>query len=344
MRAVVLRNIGGPEELRLETISDPTPSDEDCVVRVRAAAVCGRDLIDRRGGFPAMKLPTVLGHEFAGEIERVGRVAAERGFVPGDRVLNLHRPSCGACRSCTSGRPILCERAWQSLGHTIDGAYAELVSVHHGALVRIPESVPFDAASTLMCTAGVALQALRTRGRVERGEIVLVTGASGGVGVAAIQLARWLGATVIAVTTSPSKEGALVELGVDHVLVCPDCRFHEEARRLTGGRGVDVAVELTGSATFGSSIRSLRRGGRLIVVGNLDAAKVDLNLGAMIVYGLEIVGSASCTREDLEDVLSLVRTGIFAPRIDRTLPLDRAQDAHRLLAERSVFGRVVLVP
>lgn len=343
MRAVVLRKTGGPEQLVPEELPDPVPSGADVLVRVRASAVCGRDLIDRRGGFPAMKLPTVLGHELAGEVVRLGEGAAESGLAVGDRVVNLHRPSCAACGPCLAGKPILCERAWQSFGHTIDGAYAELVVAHHRTLVKIPDALPFDAASTLMCTAGVALYALRSRGRLALGETALITGASGGVGAAAIQLARRMGARVIATTTSPAKAGRLAELGAHEVIVSQDGRFQGEVIRRTGG-GADLCLELTGSATFPAAIRSLRRGGRMVVVGNIDAAKIELNLGALILYGYEIVGSASCTHQDLTDVLALVVRGELVPLIDRTLPLAEAAQAHRLLAERAVVGRIVLLP
>src|SRR5687768_8121021 len=117
MRAVVLRKTGGAEQLALEDAPDPSPAGPDVLVRLRASAVCGRDLIDRRGGFPMMELRTILGHEFAGEVVSVGDAAAESGLRPGDRVMNLHRPSCTLCRGCLAGKPILCERAWQSFGH-----------------------------------------------------------------------------------------------------------------------------------------------------------------------------------------------------------------------------------
>jgi acryloyl-coenzyme A reductase len=343
MRAIVLRQTGDPEQLVPGELPDPTLQPEDVLVRVRASAVCGRDLIDRRGGFPLMKLPTVLGHEFAGEVVALGAAAAASGLKEGDRVINLHRPSCGACRRCISGEPILCERAWQSFGHTVDGGYAELVAAHHRALVKVPPSIPFEVASTLMCTAGVALYALRARGRLMLGETVLITGASGGVGVMAVQLARRMGARVIATTTSDGKVEALRDLGAQEIIVSPDGKFHDEAIHRSDG-GIDLALELTGSATFASALRSLRRGGRMVVVGNIETAKVQINPGALIVYGHSIMGSASCTQQDVEDVVRLVEKGELVPRVDRVLPLEQAAEAHRLLAARAVVGRVVLVP
>jgi acryloyl-coenzyme A reductase len=342
MRAVVLREPGGPDKLIPSTVPDPVPDPNEVLVRVRASSVCGRDLIDRRGAFPFMKLPTILGHEFAGEIEALGDAARAAGFREGDRVANLHRPVCGECARCTAGEELLCERAFQSFGHTIDGAYAERVVTHHRALVKIPDEVPLDAASTLMCTAGVALQAL-SRARLSAGETVVITGASGGVGTAALQIARHLGARVVAVTSSPSKVNALADLGAHEVVVSPDGKFTDEVRSRAGSPP-DVALELTGSATFGAALKTLRRGGRMVVVGNIDTAKVSLNLGALILWGHTIMGSASCTRGDLERVLELTARGEIRAVIDRRLPLRQATDAHVLLEARAVFGRVVLVP
>lgn len=343
MRAIVLRKTGDPDQLVSDEIADPEIQPEEVLVRVRASAVCGRDLIDRRGGFPLMKLPTVLGHEFAGEVVAVGDAAGASGLKAGDRVINLHRPSCGACRRCVAGDVILCERAWQSFGHTVDGGYAELVAAHHRALVKVPASIPFEVASTLMCTAGVALYALRARGQLALGETVLITGASGGVGVMAVQIARRMGARVIATTTTAGKAAALKDLGAEEVIVSPEGKFHEEAIQRSDG-GIDLALELTGSATFAAALRSLRRGGRLVVVGNIETAKVQINPGALILYGHTILGSGSCTPQDVADVVKLVERGELTARVDRILPLEQAAEAHRLLAARAVVGRVVLVP
>jgi acryloyl-coenzyme A reductase len=342
MRAIVLHETGGPEKLVFEEVADPKPGEGEVLVKVRASAVCGRDLIDRRGGFPMMKLPTILGHEFAGEVIALGAGADASGLSKGDRVVNLHRPSCGACRPCLAGEPVLCERAWQSFGHTVDGGYADLVVAHHLALVKAPASIPFEAASTLMCTAGVALSALRRRGGLTLGETVLITGASGGVGAMAIGVAKRTGARVIATTTNPAKSEAIRALGADDFVVSKDGRFDGEVKRRVDG-GVDLALELTGSATFLGSLRSLRRGGRLVVVGNIDTEKVQMNLGYLILHGLSIVGSASCTADDMRDVLGMVERGELTPKIDRVLPLSEAGHAHRLLADRAVVGRVVLV-
>jgi acryloyl-coenzyme A reductase len=341
MHAVVLDQFGGPERLTYREASEPEIGPEEVLVRVRASGVCGRDLIDARGGFPAMQLPAILGHEFAGEVLAVGD--AVRELRPGDRVVNFHRPYCGECRNCVAGASVDCERAWQSFGHTVPGGYAERVAAHHRALFKFPSGIDFADAAPVMCTAAVALRGLRHHGRLSLGEQVLITGASGGVGVAAIQIARAIGARVLAVTGNEAKSERLKELGADEIVVSPNGDFHDAVRRVTNG-GADVALELTGSATFASALRSLRARGRMVVIGNIDTGRVSVNLGAMILYSYSLFGSHGASHQDLADCFDLMQRAALRTVIDRQLPLERATEAHRLLAERKVFGRVVLVP
>jgi NADPH:quinone reductase-like Zn-dependent oxidoreductase len=264
----------------------------------------------------------------------------------GDRVVNLHRPFCGECRTCVSGDVVDCERAWQSFGHTIDGAYAELCVAPERALVKLPAGIDFVAAASVGCTAAVALRALRKEAALRIGERVLVTGASGGVGLMAIQVAKAAGAHVIAVTGSEAKADALREAGAHDVIVTgnkDDDAFEQHVRALTDG-GVDVALELVGRATFTSSMKSLRRGGRLVLLGNITLDRVTLNPGALILFGTRVCGSHGYSPRDLEDCFAMMLRKTLVMKIDRTLPLERAADAHRLLHERAVRGRIVLVP
>jgi len=341
MRAIVLSRTGGPEELEFRDVPDPDVGVGEVLVRVKAEGVCGRDLIDRRGGFRGLKLPVILGHEFAGEV--VTAAPGVGGISPGDRVANLLRLGCGACRACLRGDTPICERAWQSFGQTRDGGYAELVAAPLFALVKIPAQVSDVEAASVACTFGVALRALRTVGRVTLGEDVLITGASGGVGMAAIQVAKALGARVLAATSSEAKHQALVDVGADEVVVDAQGALHDKVRALAPG-GVDAVLELTGSPTFTSSLRSLKNGGRLVLVGNILADGIRFNPGAVILYGYQILGSAGCTRVDLEDAFAMIASKRFTVVISRVLSLKDAAEAHRILADRGAIGRVILTP
>jgi acryloyl-coenzyme A reductase len=341
MRAVVLRRTGGPEELEYGDAPDPDLGPGEALLRVKAEGVCGRDLIDRRGGFRQLRLPVILGHEFAGEVIQVAADVTE--LAVGERVANLLRLGCGSCRACLRGETPVCERAWQSFGQTRDGGYAEFVVAPARALVKVPSQVSDVEAASVACTFGVALRALRSIGRVTLSDRVLVTGASGGVGMAAIQVAKALGAEVIAATSSESKRRALLDAGADEVVVDAEGALHEKVRVLAP-LGVDVVLELTGSPTFTSSLRSLKNGGRLVLVGNILADSIKFNPGAVILYGYEILGSAGCTQTDLENAFAMIANKKLAVKIDRVLPLEKATDAHRMLAERMAIGRIILTP
>jgi D-arabinose 1-dehydrogenase-like Zn-dependent alcohol dehydrogenase len=340
MHAIVLSKLGGPEELEYREVPDPQPAPGEVLVRVKAEGVCGRDLIDRRGGFRGLPLPVILGHEFAGEVVRA---APETGFAPGDRVANLLRLGCGVCRSCSRGEAVICEKGWQSYGQTRNGGYAELVTATPATLVKVPAGIPDEQAATAACTFGTALRALRTVGKVTLGDQLLITGASGGVGIAAIQIAKALGARVIAATSSDAKREALTRAGADEVVVDAQGAVHEKVRGLVPA-GVDAVLELTGSPTFTSSMRSLRNGGRLILVGNILADSIKINPGAVILFGYQVLGSAGCTRTDLEDVFTMIAEKKLRVVLHRVLPLESAAEAHKILADRGAIGRVVLTP
>jgi acryloyl-coenzyme A reductase len=340
MHAIVLNKLGGPEELEYREVPDPEPARGEVLVRVKAEGVCGRDLIDRRGGFRGLPLPVILGHEFVGEIVRA---APETGLAPGERVANLLRLGCGVCRSCARGEAVICEKGWQSYGQTRNGGYAELVTATPATLVKVPAAVSDVEAASAACTFGTALRALRTVGRVTLSDQVLITGASGGVGIAAIQIAKALGARVIAATSSDAKRHALVAAGADDVVVDAQGAFHEKVRAIVPA-GVDAVLELTGSPTFTSSMRSLRNGGRLILVGNILADSIKVNPGAVILFGYQVLGSAGCTRTDLEDVFAMIAAKKLRVVLHRVLPLKSAAEAHKILADRGAIGRVVLTP
>jgi D-arabinose 1-dehydrogenase-like Zn-dependent alcohol dehydrogenase len=341
MRAIVLGRLGGPEELEYKEAADPKPGAGEVLVRVKAEGVCGRDLIDRRGGFRGLKLPVILGHEFAGEIVGVG--SGVSALSVGDHVANLLRLSCGACRSCLRGETPVCEKGWESFGQTRDGGYAELVAAPAASLVKVPSELSYVEAAPVACTFGVSLRALRSVGKVTLGDRILITGASGGVGIAAIQVAKALGAQVIAATSSPSKQKALLEAGADDVVVDSEGNLHTHVRALAPA-GVDLVLELTGSPTFTSSLRSLRNGGRLVLVGNILADSLKVNPGAVILFGYQILGSAGCTRADLEDAFAMITRKQVKMVVSQVLPLEKAAEAHEILAKRAAVGRVVLVP
>jgi len=341
MRALVLDAKNAP--FRLEQREPPRLEPSTVLLRVRACGVCHRDLIDRRGLYPFSIFPRVIGHEIAGDVMEVG--PGVTSFKKGDRVATTHRPSCGQCRACRANEPARCERSIWSYGMTVDGGYAEVCLAHEGTLVKIPDKIDYINASFLHCTAAVALRALFDRGKLVLGETVLVTGASGGVGVHALQLIQHVEARSIAVTSNESKAAELKELGANEVIVVkPGTKLQDEVARLTDGQGVDMALELVGAPTWNASVKSLRPGGRMVLVGNVTADRVEMNPGYFILKEIELLGSASAKRGDLESIFELVAKGFIKPVLAGTLPLEDAEKAHERLRSRDVIGRLVLLP
>lgn len=342
MQAVVLHQFGSVDHLRLQSVADPRPGPGEVLLRVRACGVCYHDVINRRGSLPRTSVPAILGHEVAGEVVEVGPGVAD--WKVGDRGATLQRMSCGACPACASGRTSLCKRDNRFFGEELQGGYAGLMVAPVGGLGRVPDGMPWAVAATVCCTAGTAVHVVRTRGRVQRGETVLVTGASGGVGLQAVQLARLDGARVIAVTSADAKARALYNAGADEVVIAPRLEFAAEVRRLTGGEGVQVAIEIVGSATFAHTLKAMAPGGRVVVVGNLESGTIDLNPGLVIVKELEILGAYATTQGELETALALTHAGKLSPFVTEVLPLGDAARAHVRLENREVAGRLVLCP
>jgi acryloyl-coenzyme A reductase len=342
MKAVVLEAFGPSEVLQVREVPRPNPGPEEVLIRIRCCGVCHLDLILRSGMRSRVKLPRVLGHEIAAEVVEVG--SNVRDVVPGDRVAAFNFQSCGHCADCRRGRPSLCRQTHGDIGQTRDGGYAEYAVLLESNLVKIPNGMPLEHACFGACVYGPPYKAIRQVGRVQAGQTVVITGASGGLGLAAIQIAKRLGARTVAITSNASKVQRLKEVGADDVVVSPDGTFGDDVRKLTGGRGADLVVELIGSPTFHGSLRSLAPGGRIAVIGELHGKPVEINLGLVIIKEWEIYGVQSASRADLQEILQFMHETGIEPVIWKSLPLEHAAQAHRDLANRKVVGRIVLVP
>jgi len=336
MKAIALTHFGAPTVLRCEEVAVPIPAPDQMLIRVACCGVCGHDLLNRVGAFPNTPMPCVMGHEIAGTVEAVGPVV--HGFQPGDRVALNQRISCGTCEACRAGRDNMCRVGAGFYGEELSGGYGEFVVASARNAVILPEEIPFEVGAVLSCAIGTGLHALR-RARLQLGDTVVVTAASGGVGFHTVKLARMKGMRVFAISSSPSKADRLREAGAEEVLDLAG--FHSRVKSLTDG-GADAVIEVAGSVTFGSSLRSLKAGGRLMLVGNVEPGHVPLNPGLPILRELEILGSAHATVADLAAVMELVRRGQIQPEIGAMLPVAEAAEAHRLMEDRQVTGRVVL--
>ena len=337
MKAAVVREHGAPDRLNFETdFPDPRPGPGDVIVAVKASSLNYHDVFTRRG-MPGIKvpMPAIMGLDVAGEIAEVG--PGVTGWSKGDRVLvdPINRIEGGL------------------MGETVHGGLAELCRAKAHQLVKIPEGVSFSDAAALPVAYGTALRMMRTNGRVAAGEKVLILGASGGVGVCCVQLAKIAGAEVIACAGTDAKARRLAELGADKTINYIEKDFMKEVfamygkptRRGAGSdQGVDVVVNYTGGDTWVKSMRVLHRGGRLLTCGATAGYDPQEDLRFIWTFELQVLGSNGWMREDLHTLIDMIKTGKLKPIIDKEFKLDEANEAFRMLEDREVFGKVVVKP
>lgn len=342
MRAVVLEGFGGPEALdRVTEVSVPTPAGNEALVRVRACGVCYLDSIVRAGIRPGIALPLILGHEIAGEVAALGSQAT--GLEVGDRVASTYRMVCGHCYYCRGENSALCVNV-QAAGVDRDGGYAEYAALPVSSLSRIPDGVSDEQATMAGCVLGAVYKAVVDKAQVRAGDNVLVTGAGGGAGIHAVQLAASSGAWVIAATTSAAKVEAIRKAGADEVLMGAEDEVVAQVKELTDDRGVEVVLDTVGRATSRLSFRALARGGRLVFIGELGVEPVKLSVPRMLYRETEIYGVASPSVGQLAKILTLIDRGQIEPAVGAVLDLADAARAHRMLADHANIGRVVLRP
>jgi NADPH:quinone reductase len=335
MQAVVIREFGPPEVMRLEEVATPEPGPGEVLIRVHAVSVNRTlDLAVRAGAYayrPA--LPHVLGVDPSGVVAAVG--AGVTAPKVGDRVVT--RQILRAA-TATEGPAILGVHAW--------GGYAEYVKIPAGATHPIPHGLDFVTATVVARHAPTALSMLRDVAKLERGEWVLVMGASGGLGIAGVQVAKSLGAGVIAAAGADERVSAALALGADAGINYRTQDLAAEARRITGGGGVNVVFENVADAgLFPRAFASLARGGRLITAGAHADGVVPLDVRALYLNSITVIGSTGrVTAEDLTVTLEAAARGSHRVLVDRVLPLAEAAHAHRVVADRAGTGKVVLRP
>jgi alcohol dehydrogenase len=336
MKALVLREHGAGGARLEPDFPDPAPGEGDVVLRVRATSLNYHDVFTRRG-MPGIRIqmPAIMGLDVAGEIAAIGPGVS--GWQVGDRVL---------------GDPI--NRVEGGLtGETVHGGLAEYCRLRTHQLVRIPDGVSFEQAASLPCAYGTARRMMHTNGHVAAGEKVLILGASGGVGVCCVQLAKLAGATVIAATSSEEKAARLRALGADEIVDYAKTDFVQEVYRLYGkparrgkgsDHGVDVVVNYTGGDTWTKSLRVLRVGGRLLTCGATAGYDPPEDIRFIWTFELKVLGSNGWAREDITALLDMVAAGRLEAVIDDTFPLERATEALARLEQRQVFGKLVVTP
>jgi len=340
MKAIVFHQHGGPEVLKYTDVPEPVIRANEVLVRVKACALNHLDLWVRLGihGVP-IPLPHIPGSDVAGEIAQSG--ADVTTVRVGQKVVLAPGVTCGKCPACLAGQDNRC-RNFTNLGYLIDGGCAEFVRVPEVNCMPYPENLSFEEAASIPLVFQTAWHMLMGRAELQPGEDVLILGAGSGVGSAAIQIAKFFGARVIATAGSDAKLQKGKELGADHLINHKSQKIREEVRRITGKRGVDVVFEHVGTATWDESFASLAPSGRLVTCGATTGFDARVDLRFLFSRQLSLLGSYMGTKSELLTVMKLVAEGRFKPVVDRVFPLAACAQAHAYLESGSQFGKVVL--
>ncbi len=339
MKAVRFESPGGPEVLQYGDAPTPSPSEGEVLVKVEACGVNRIDIWLRSGRYKTY-LPHILGTDVCGKVASTPPSAT--GLKVGQRVVVYPSLSDGSCRYCLAGHPNRCVNGGL-LGAVADGGYADYVKVPAPNLADAGSLDPRLAAAVPVNFA-TAWSALAERASVHPGDRVLVWGAAGGVGHAAVQVAKLLGAQVIGVAGGKEKKRFVTDNGADHFIDHTTEDVAARAKEITGGQGVDFVFDNVGGDTWGKSLESLAKGGTVLSVALTSGATSTVDVGRLYRNELNIVGVFAFRREALVRVLQLISEGRLKPRIFRELPLKSARQAHEILESRKVEGKILLVP
>jgi NADPH:quinone reductase-like Zn-dependent oxidoreductase len=340
MKAIVFHQHGAPDVLKYIDVPDPVIHPNEVLVRVKACALNHLDLWVRRGlpNVP-IPLPHIPGSDVSGEVAQIG--AEVTTVRVGQKVVLAPGVTCGKCAACISGHDNRC-RHFTNLGYMIDGGCAEFVRIPEVNCVPYPESLSFEEAACIPLVFQTAWHMLVVRAELQPGEDVLILGAGSGVGSAAIQVAKFFGARVIATAGRDEKLQKAKQLGADHLINHQTQKIRDEVQRITNKRGVDVVFEHVGTSTWDDSIASLAPSGRLVTCGATTGFDAKLDLRFLFGRQLSLLGSYMGTKSELHTVMKLVASRRLKPVLDRVVPLSEAAAAHVYLESRSQFGKVVL--
>lgn len=342
MKAAIFRQHGGPEVIEIADLPRPEAKPGEILIAVSAAAMNHLDLWGRRG-LPGLEFefPHIGGSDMAGIIAELG--PGVTGLEVGTRVLVNPSLWCGDCEWCAKGEESLCD-SYRIIGEHTNGGFAEYAVVPARNALPIPDDLSFEEAAAVPLVYQTAWRGLISRGGLSAGETVLITGASGGVSTAAIQIAKQRGAHVFAVTSGAEKAHRVKELGADVVVDRLESDFAKQVREATDKRGVDLAFDSVGEAIWPDIIRALARDGRLVTYGATTGAKGQADIRITFWKQLRIIGSTMSNRAEFEEVMSLVFQRQLRPVIDVVWRLDRAREAHVRLEAGQQFGKIVLTP
>ncbi len=333
MKAIVLHEAGGPTALRLETVTDPTPGPGDVVVRLRAAALNHRDLFIAKGQYAGLRFPIILGADGTGEVAQLG--PGVTGVGEGDAVVINPNLDWGDDPRAQGPR-------FRILGLPDNGTFAEFVKVPAANILPRPTHLSDEEAAAIPLAGLTAYRAVVTRGRVQRGETVLVLGIGGGVATFALLIAKQSGARVLVTSGSDAKLERARALGADGGFNYRTADWVPAVREATAGRGPDLIIDGTGGPTFDRALDAARPGGRIVSYGATTGAVPELTVRRIFWKQLNVLGSTMGSPEDFRNMLALFGAGGLHPVVDQVLPLAEATRAFQHMDRAAQFGKIVL--
>jgi len=338
MKAIRIHHHGDSSVLKLENIASPVLKPDRAIVEVHVAALNHLDLWVRNG-IKGVPLPLIPGSDGAGVIREIG--SDIKHVEVGERVLIQPLVYCGSCSNCLSGRENYCVD-WGILGEHLDGTLAELISVPGKNLYAIPSDLGFQEAAAFALVSQTAYTMLIDRAKILSSECVFIWGASSGLGSVAIQIAKSVGAMVIAASSSAENLEKASALGADFTLNHKTNNISASIKEITGGQGVDIVFEHVGETTWNTSLKMLGKGGRIVTCGATTGARVEIDIRHLFYKQLSILGSTMGNKIAFENSFELVKSGKLKPVIDRTFPMEEIQAAHQYLEEGAQFGKVMI--
>lgn len=342
MHAVQFTEHGDRDVIEYAAVPDPEPARNEVLVDIKAGALNYLDIWTRKG-IPGIDLsfPHIPGSDGAGVVTAVGEDVTR--FEPGDHVALSAGVWCGECEFCRHGERSMCV-SFHIMGEHVPGVHSEAAAIPADNLIPVPTDVDWETAAAAPLVFQTAWRMLITRGELQAGETVLVLGASGGVGHAAVQIAAYAGAEVIATASTDDKLDYATAIGASTGINYEQTDLADAVREHTGRRGVDMVVDHIGAATWQDSLASLAKGGRLVTCGATTGGRPETDINRIFWNQLSVIGSTMATPGEVDDVLSLVWDGILEPRIRETLPMSETARAHEIIENREGFGKVVVVP
>lgn len=342
MKSLVLKRAGRNFDFDLENQPIPNIAKNEILVKVKASGVCFHDIsimlgILRRG----VKNDCVLGHEISGEVVQIGDDVNNINL--GDNIVSTLNSSCGDCSFCKKGLDYNCNQS-SGYGHGIDGGFTEYISLKEFNVLKVPSGINIIDSSILACPIAVSIRGLKYVSKIKPGYKVLITGSGGGLGLHSAMISKYLGAKVIALTTSTLKENKIRELTNSEVILLDGFDFSEIVMAMTDDLGVDLVVNTIGSLVFEQSIRSLSQHGKMLIFGEIEGVKASVNLAELIFRDISINSSCGANKSDILEAIELVDKGNLKPVVSEVFKLEEANKAFEKIIDKNTLGRVVLIP